>query len=93
MAEDRRTRLPPPARLKVEEAATLLDQSLVAGRSAMSLLTSNPAGAALALAQAQDLKHQAIRKLHWACSGVPSVQERKAASATNTDRFGTVERL
>lgn len=81
MYEDRRVRLPPLAKLQVEEASTTLEQALVAGRRAMSQLTSNPAGAALDLAQQIDLMHQAKWKLQKACSGVPGVVEKQTAGA------------
>jgi hypothetical protein len=87
--EDRRVRLPPLAKLQVEEAQGWLDQALAAGRRAMMKLETHPAGAALDLAQQIDLTHQGIRRLDRACSGVPGVVEKQTVSATNADRSMT----
>jgi hypothetical protein len=82
--EDRRVRLPPLAKLQVEEASTTLEQALVAGRRAMSQLTTNPAGAALDLAQQIDLTHQANSEAQKACSGVPGVEEERERPVLRT---------
>lgn len=92
MIDERRVRLPPHARGLVEEAQQLIDQALDAGRLAMQRQKSNPVGAALDLAQQQDLMHQAKWTLSRACIGVPGVEEQRnrkqtrTASAQNTGR-------
>jgi hypothetical protein len=63
-----------------------LDQVIERQRSAIGKLTTNPTEVAVELAAAQDMTHEAIRRLTKACSGTASAEEKRTTSAANTDR-------